>query len=181
MFKARFLCSAILFFGCAYNAQASEVGGIPAQEGLQHAFHWLIGLGALYGIAVFLILFGSLGVAIWISTGILGVQRTFWACIGSGLLGWMFAVPVLILLDPIVQPWREYENLINLSVWTVLITISVWIVLRPGVVRSILVSIIAQILFILVLLSVIYLLSRVVPPDRIHGVSLMPVLSEPVI
>jgi len=120
-------------------------------------------MGAIFGILLFLIFFGSLGISIWLTTGLLKIQRSFWACVGAGFLGMVFGIVGLALLAPAIEPWKEYEGVIQLVVWTILIALSIWITLRPSIGRSFLASVISQILFIIVIIAVVLLLSQIVP------------------
>jgi len=75
----------------------------------------------------------------------------------------VFGIVGLALLAPAIEPWKEYEGVIQLVVWTILIALSIWITLRPSIGRSFLASVISQILFIIVIIAVVLLLSQIVP------------------
>jgi len=145
------------------NAADGNTQATPPGDGLEEIVKWLLQLGAIFGVLLFIFFFGSLGVSIWMTTGLLKIQRTFWACVGAGVLGLLFGIVGLAILAQAIEPWREYEGVIQLVAWTILIALSIWITLRPGIWLSFIASIISQILFIVVVIAVVLLLSQIIP------------------
>jgi len=165
-FKLHISWVLLMLFVATASAAEGNVQAVSPDNGLKDLFTWLFQMGAIFGVLLFLILFGSLGVSIWITTGLLKIQRSFWACVGAGVLGMVFGIAGLALLAPAIEQWKEYEGVIQLAVWTILIALSIWIALRPSIGRAFLASIISQILFIVVVIAVVLLLSQIVP--RMH-------------